>query len=1643
MKRLALFLATAWCMVAQADWQTFLRDEPTRQKRDDRVFVTLDRLFKAEREADAADRPYLALYATLVLERAQWQFRAGQADLPVPTPGEGSCQTWSREQAQAFLRQRAEAALADAARYAATPAAPFLSATQRDPSGYDTSALAVLWQNVLTDWEKDDARAAYAAVLKAARDTGDDTLEGTLRLLDIQQKNLPPEAYAKALKALDTKRVWPANVRAILLREQAACLPVTVSPRLTLLLSSDDDRPSQATDQQVAEWLRLLTEARDVATDHDLKAIIQMDINEVRRAEVQVQDVPNLLPVGEKTSVRVRYRNTQTLDMRVDDGAWQTIELPQPEPYRWNMGAIDLPALPAGSHTLDFRVPQRFRELRETIETVNVTAADFTAARIHTEPFTVFVADNRTGAPIAGAEVWAVPENNHGEATEAPDAPADDTPPAAKSAIRTNALGLATLPDQPPDAPRSLTVWVSWKGQTIKAHDYFPRDDAQQDRNPICRLFSDRALYRPGDTVHLELIALRRDDAGHAVPDPKAKGTLRLLGSDASGKSRKLATFPIRLSATGSFSAEFALPKDFLGTFRAEVREWHASTHVAQVAAFKAPTFTVTLRRANPGAPASEPLRFAGTAHDLTETPLAGAEVAWTVRGQGDAQKGTATVGTDGTFTFEATLPEPGEDQHISAEASVLDTTGERQSGQTAFWLPRWGYDVTIAPDDWAIAETPFNVKLTAERAVSGTLAIHRDDATNILRRIAFSLRETEPGKAEATVPVTLPGGSYTLISEAGPVTNATGAIVLPRDGDFGVFPKDWRFTGALLRLKHNRDLNVGDTLEGFAAIAGDAPAFLVLTDNDGLRSIRPLTDGPFFAIPIEADLAPAFTLSVYGFEGATLRTASQTVTVTPPPELTIKAVRMADVARPGSAQTWELEVNDPSAELVVTCYDKALDALVANDWRPFSAEYCRLRYWFGLTNAYFADATFTVSEPVPDDFCDHVRTYDNIAEDICFRVAAPASGMRGAAVMAKAATNETWGPAVSDSAATPLPRVRTDFAKTALWAPQKRLVDGRAVFTFTLPDTLTTWKLMAFAFTPDGRSGTFTRDCVARQDVMLRPYLPRALRVGDRLTLKARLTNATDKRIETEVVLNRTETRPVVLPPKGSATVAWDVAAPAVPGTQTFEFATEGDAVRFEIPVQDNRVEVEDVYPLTLIDTKPTSVDVAEPAHFRDIFTRLDNTPVEAVAQSLAAVPNLNCDSVDHAFAKLAASLLLRKLGQPLPEADAREDLWLDRLLAARVDVCWPWFPGGRADPDISAEICIGVARLHLLKTAPKPLEEAVRAALAKRDTLPFAAWAYARAAFADVWPLDEDLSAPLLDAYLRAGSVQERRLLAIAAARLGLDAIAKQGLQDVLDAANRSDAWGLWWPQERTWWHWWHTPIESHALGLELLAVKNRPEDARAAARWLLQHRRLNDWGTARATLAAAHALLLVDAPETRPSAVVAPKVAVQSERLPGVRRVTLTRAKPGLTFGSIVARYALPLAQIPPPAVQDAALTLSRAYTPANPKTGDTVTVRLTLTAAQPMSHLHLRDDRPANTEPLRQLPWWDWQSAAYITPDDTGLDLYIATLPRGVTVIEYQIKATHAGTCLPGLATLRALYAPDFAARTATAPLTVAP
>lgn len=1619
MKRFILcLLLTVLGATVRADWQTFLRDEPTTQRRDDRVFSTLDRLFKAEREASEADHPYLWLYTTLMLERAQYQFRFGE-DEGVPDPAKGACQGWSHTQALALLDARAKEALGRLDLYARTPAAPFLSATRRAPDAYDTSALAVLWQNILCDLDKERFPDVREQVLKAAEAAGDDVLSGTLRIVAIDE--LPIEQRNAALEALDKERVWPADVRALILKEQAENL------------SGED---------QATKRLTLLMDARDLAADHALKVTLQREIEAMRKIEAQFQEVPELVPPNKPFNVQVRYLNAKRFAIQVDDGEWVEHDLPEAKPYVWTEATIPFPALAPGEHTLRLRVPQRFGELVQRSAQTTITAASFTAARVHNAPYTVFVADSETGESLSGAAVTLTPK--HGE-------PATQT---------TDALGLATFPGLSlPPYDNTVSAAVTWQGQTITISDYAPTPMEPESR-PFFTLNADRVLYRPGETVRFQVICLRRDPATGAVrPDPSLSAPLVIKGYPHSGTARALATFDLKPNAAGSFAGEVKIPEDFTGTLNAEVEPWRTSDYIGQVIEFKAPAFTVELRRANVGDPVTAPVRFAGTAIDLTGTPLSGASVTWKVRAAGDPVEGTATVGADGTFAFEALLPKRDRGQSVSAEVAVLNANGERQDATCGFWLPQYGFEVAITPNDWAVADEPFDVKLSAERAVSGTLTVRRDDAKEILKSLDFTLRQTEPGKAEATLPLALPGGSFTLMTVSGAVTNATGAIVVPRDGDLSVFPKSWRATGALLRTKQSTDkpLKVGDTLEGFASTCGKGPKFLAVTTRNGLRSVIPLT-GPFFKLPVEADLAPSFSLTVYGFEGARLRTATQAYDVEPPLDLKVEATRFADTARPGSKQTWEITVDDPDAELLVTCYDKALDEIRPYVWTTLAARFPTYFSHWSLTRDWFWPNWVTAREPLPWDFCApghentpillrpgdawqtlRISNGQRFSRGAKITAAPRAANLLGDAAIAAPAREESGGAAAQP----PPPRIRADFAKTALWAPQKRLKDGKAVFTFTLPDTLTTWKLMAFAFTPDGRSGTLTRDCQARLDVMLQPYLPRVLRVGDRLTLNVRLANTTDKPLDSWATLNRGERKPVSLPPKGAATVSWEVAAQAVPGTQTFEFATEGDAVRLDLPVLDNRVRVEDVYPLTLVDTEPTTVDVLEPTAFQDLAVRWDHNPAKAVAESLAQVPNWPYESRDQLFANLAASLLLREMKAPLANADAREEEWLDRLLAAKRGDLWPWFPGGPEDAYATAEICLGTARLHRLGLAPKVLEDSVIATLkAKPKTLSFAAWAYTRSAFTDVWPLEEDLTDSLLLAYREAKSVQERRLLAVAAKRLGVKTVADTGLKDVTDAINASKTWGVWWPQERLWWIWWGTPIESHVLGLETLLENGRAEDAQAAARWLLQHRRLNGWGNTRATLAAAFGLRLVGTPET----TVGPEPTLRraSEKRPGLRRIVYAREQPGLSFGSIVASYTLPLDQVPAPAVdEDAALTLTRSYSPAQPKVGDTVVVTLRITAAQPMSHAWLRDERPANTEPLHQLPAWDWQTGAYAIPGDVGTDFFIGTLPRGVTTIQYKLKATHAGACVPGLATLTLPHAPDFAARTATEPLTVTP
>lgn len=85
----------------------------------------------------------------------------------------------------------------------------------------------------------------------------------------------------------------------------------------------------------------------------------------------------------------------------------------------------------------------------------------------------------------------------------------------------------------------------------------------------------------------------------------------------------------------------------------------------------------------------------------------------------------------------------------------------------------------------------------------------------------------------------------------------------------------------------------------------------------------------------------------------------------------------------------------------------------------------------------------------------------------------------------------------------------RRDFPDTAYWNPYlKTDRNGNAELTVKLPDSLTTWKFIGIAGTEESAFGSVTSEFTVSRDVLIRPFLPRFLSVGDEAKLGAIIVN-------------------------------------------------------------------------------------------------------------------------------------------------------------------------------------------------------------------------------------------------------------------------------------------------------------------------------------------------------------------------------------------------------------------------------------------------------------------------------------------------------------------------------------------------------
>ena len=204
---------------------------------------------------------------------------------------------------------------------------------------------------------------------------------------------------------------------------------------------------------------------------------------------------------------------------------------------------------------------------------------------------------------------------------------------------------------------------------------------------------------------------------------------------------------------------------------------------------------------------------------------------------------------------------------------------------------------------------------------------------------------------------------------------------------------------------------------------------------------------------------------------------------------------------------------------------------------------------------------------------------------------------------------------------------LRTDFSETAFWKPHLILDEtGTVAFEFTVPDSVTEWNVWAHALTRDLRGGSLQVTSRSAKDLMVRPYVPRFLREGDRAQLRVVVNNASEIDLEGELELeildpdtgssllgdfglasDTVDGVPIEIEARGSTTVTFELSTPARVGEIAIEVkATAGDwsdGERRPLPVLPGRMHLSQSRFATLRDR-----DVRE-LHFADLAKDDDPT--------------------------------------------------------------------------------------------------------------------------------------------------------------------------------------------------------------------------------------------------------------------------------------------------------------------------------------------------------------------------------------------------------------------------------------------------
>jgi len=307
------------------------------------------------------------------------------------------------------------------------------------------------------------------------------------------------------------------------------------------------------------------------------------------------------------------------------------------------------------------------------------------------EIFDVFVTDRKSGQPLKGINVTLLEENYDYR----------------NRAFNYNKIGSGTTDKDghysktPPIQSKNYIYKLETKHESVltksaRYRNYSYRYDHRKIRKTNIHLFTDRAVYRPGQTIHIKAICVNSLDKQHEIL-PNFTTTIFLYDAN----NREIGQKSVKTNEYGSFFVDFEIPQGLLNGYL-RIKVGSSYKHV-KLEEYKRPTFEVKISEFKDDYKLCQQVNIQGEVKTYSGAKITDAHLKYRIFIQPHFLKawryqylpqsrvllsyGEIRTNENGAFNFDFEAePLPGypKEQDVSfsytIEVDVTDMTGETQS---------------------------------------------------------------------------------------------------------------------------------------------------------------------------------------------------------------------------------------------------------------------------------------------------------------------------------------------------------------------------------------------------------------------------------------------------------------------------------------------------------------------------------------------------------------------------------------------------------------------------------------------------------------------------------------------------------------------------------------------------------------------------------------------------------------------------------------------------------------------------------------------------------------------------------------------------------------------------------------------------